>query len=107
MRIKKGDKVEVVAGNDKGKRGEVLRVIPKENRIVVAGVNIVTKHQKPRPTAGARQPQGGIITFEAPIDVSNVMLVCPHSNVPTRISIRRDEDGKRIRVSKKSGKDLD
>lgn len=106
MRIKSGDEVEVIAGNDRGKRGEVLRVIPKERRIVVSGVNIVTKHQKPRPTAGGRQTQGGIIEFEAPIDISNVMLVCPVTDEVTRVGIRR-EDGRAIRFSKKSGNDLD
>lgn len=105
MRIKSGDTVEVIAGNDRGKRGEVLRVIPKENRIVVSGVNIVTKHQKPRPTAGGRQSQGGIIEFEAPIHISNVMLVCPDTEQVTRVGIRR-EDGRAIRFSKRSGNDI-
>lgn len=106
MRIKKGDQVEVIAGNDKGLRGEVIRVIPKEKRIVVSGVNVVKKHQKARPTAGGRQTQGGIIEFEASIDVSNVMLICPDTNQLTRVGIRRDENGKAIRYSKKSGNDL-
>lgn len=107
MRIKVGDEVEVIAGNDKGVRGTVQRVIPKNNRIVVAGVNLVKKHQKPRPTGGRTPSQGGIIEFEAPVDVSNVMLVCPQTNEPTRVGIRRDEAGRRVRFSKKSGKDLD
>lgn len=106
MRIKKGDTVEVIAGNDRGVRGEVIRVLPKEKRVVVSGVNIVKKHQKPRPTAGGRQTQGGIIEFEAPIDASNVMLVCPDTNQLTRIGIRRNENGKSVRYSKKSGNDL-
>ena len=107
MRLKKGDKVVVISGNDKGTEGEITRVIPKDNRIVVSGVKIVTKHQKPRQTAGARQAQGGIVEFEAPIDASNVMLVCPDTGEPTRIGIRRDEDGRRVRFSKKSGNDID
>lgn len=107
MRIKNGDTVEVIAGNAKGIRGEVIRVLPKEGRVVVSGVNVVTKHQKPRPVAGSNRNQGGIIEFEAPIDVSNVMLVCPHTGEPTRIGIRRDENGKRVRVSKQSGQDID
>lgn len=108
MRIKVDDQVEVIAGNDKGVRGKVLRVIPGKNRIVVSGVNVVKKHQRPRPTGGrGGQTQGGIIEFEAPIDVSNVMLVDPETDEPTRIGVRRDEDGRRIRYAKKSGKDLD
>jgi large subunit ribosomal protein L24 len=70
-------------------------------------VNIVKKHQRPRPTGGRTQAQGGIIEFEAPIDVSNVMLVDPESGEPTRIGIRRDEDGRRVRYAKRSGTDLD
>ncbi len=107
MRIKVGDEVEVIAGNDKGMRGSVQRVIPGKNRLVVSGVNLVKKHQKPRPTGGRTQAQGGIIEFEAPVDASNVMLVCPHTGEPTRVGIRRDEEGRRIRFSKKSGKDID
>ena len=107
MRLKKGDKVVVISGSDKGVEGEITRVIPKQNRIVVSGVNMVKKHQKPRPTAGGRQSQGGIIEFEATIHASNVMLVCPDTGEPTRIGIRRDEDGRRVRFSKKSGNDID
>ena len=88
-------------------RGSVQRVIPGKNRLVVSGVNLVKKHQKPRPTGGRTQAQGGIIEFEAPVDASNVMLVCPHTGEPTRVGIRRDEEGRRIRFSKKSGKDID
>ncbi|MCO5184613.1 MAG: 50S ribosomal protein L24 [Anaerolineae bacterium] len=107
MRIKVGDSVEVIAGEDKGIRGDVQRVIPKKNRIVVSGVNVVKKHQKPRQIPGSSQTQGGIIEFEAPVDISNVMLVCPHTGKPTRVGIRRDENGRRIRFSKQSGKDID
>lgn len=103
MRIKVGDEVEVVSGNYKGTRGTVQRVLPKENRVVVSGVNLVKKHQKPRPTGGRSQAQGGIIEFEAPISASNVMLVCPETGEPTRVGVRRDEDGNRVRFSKKSG----
>lgn len=103
MKIKVGDEVEVISGNDKGARGTVQRVMPKENRVVVSGVNLVKKHQRPRPTGGRSQAQGGIIEFEAPINVSNVMLVCPETDKPTRIGISRDENGNRVRVSKKSG----
>jgi len=107
MRIKKGDQVEVVAGNDKGVRGEVQRVFPKANRVVVSGVNMVKKHQRPRPTGGRTPTQGGIIEFEAPIDASNVMLVDPDTGELTRVGIRRDEDGRQIRFAKKSGRDID
>lgn len=107
MRIKVDDEVEVVAGNYKGVRGTVLRVLPDKNRVVVSGVNVVTKHQKPRPTAGRGQAQGGIIEFEAPIDVSNVMLVDPKTGELTRVGYRRDENGRRVRYAKKSGTDLD
>ena len=103
MRIKVGDEVEVVSGNYKGSRGTVQRVLTKENRVVVSGVNLVKKHQRPRPTGGRTQAQGGIIEFEAPIHASNVMLVCPESGEPTRVGVRRDENGSRIRISKKSG----
>ncbi|MFT7583695.1 MAG: large subunit ribosomal protein L24 [Cellvibrionaceae bacterium] len=105
MRIKQGDTVIVIAGNDKGETGEVTQVLSRQNRIVVAGVNRRTKHQKPR-QAGRTQVQGGIVEFEAPINISNVMLVCPHTSEPTRIGVRRDEDGKPVRFSKKSGKDI-
>jgi large subunit ribosomal protein L24 len=107
MRIKAGDMVEVVAGSDKGVRGEVKRIDRKDNVVVVSGVNLVKKHQKARQTGGRTQAQGGIIEFEAPINASNVMLVCPHTNRPTRIGVRRDEEGKPVRFSKASGKDID
>ncbi len=108
MRIKVDDQVVIIAGNDKGVRGKVLRVIPGKNRVVVSGVNVVKKHQRPRPTGGrGGQSQGGIIEFEAPVDISNVMLVDPETDEPTRIGVRRDENGRRIRYAKKSGKDLD
>jgi large subunit ribosomal protein L24 len=103
MHIKKGDIVEVIAGNDRGVRGEVIRVIPRDNRVVVKGVNMVKKHQKPR-QGGRSQVQGGIIEFEAPIHVSNVMLVDPESDRPTRVGVREDENGQKVRFAKRSGK---
>lgn len=106
MRIKVNDEVQVISGNYKGVRGTVIRVLPKENRVVISGVNLVKKHQRPRPTGGRSQAQGGIIEFEAPIHASNVMLICPEADEPTRVGIRRDEDGNRIRYSKKSDVDL-
>lgn len=107
MRIRVDDEVEVIAGNYKGVRGTVQRVVPDDNRIVVSGVNIVKKHQKPKPSGGRSQAQGGIIEFEAPIDASNVMLVDPKSGELTRVGYRHDDDGHRIRYAKKSGADID
>jgi large subunit ribosomal protein L24 len=107
MRIKVDDEVEVIAGNYKGVRGKVQRVIPAQNRVVVAGVNIVKKHQKPRQTGGRSKAQGGIIEFEAPLNVSNVMLIDPESGELTRVGYRRDEDGNSVRVAKISGAELD
>jgi large subunit ribosomal protein L24 len=107
MRIKVGDEVQVIAGNYKDARGTVQRVIPKKDRIVVAGINMVKKHQKPQPTGGRSRTQGGIIEFEAPIHVSNVMLISPEADEPTRVGVRRDEDGRSIRYSKKGGEDID
>jgi large subunit ribosomal protein L24 len=107
MRIKVNDEVEIIAGNYKGVRGKVQRVFPNKGRVVISGVNIVKKHQKAQQTGGRSQAQGGIIEFEAPIDVSNVMLVDPKTGELTRVSVRRDEDGRQIRYAKKSGEDLD
>lgn len=107
MKIKVGDEVEVIAGNDKGLRGTVQRVEPGNNRVVVSGVNIVKKHAKPRPSGGRTPTQGGIIEFEAPIDASNVMVIDPATGEPTRIGVRRDEEGEAIRYAKRSGEDLD
>lgn len=107
MKVKVGDTVEIVAGEDKGLRGEVQRVLPRKNRVVVSGINMVKKHQKPQQIPGSSKTQGGIIEFEAPIDASNVMLICPETDQPTRVGIRRDETGRRIRYAKRSGKDID
>jgi len=107
MRIKSGDLVEVIAGNYKGVRGEVMRVIPADKRVVVKGVNLVKKHQRPQPGGRGGQIQGGIIEFEAPIDASNVMLIDPETDLPTRVGIRFDESGRKIRVAKRSGRDID
>lgn len=107
MQVKKGDLVEVITGNYKGVRGEIMRVIPGQNRVVVKGVNLVKKHQRPRPGGGRSQTQGGIIEFEAPIDASNVMVVDPESNLPTRVGIRVDESGHKVRYAKRSGAVID
>lgn len=101
VKIKKGDTVEVISGRfeDKGKRGEVIKVLPEEHRVVVQGVNIRKKHQRQVQTQG-RTMNPGIIEFEGPIDISNVMLVCPKCDKPTRVALRRDDE-KVVRVCKK------
>ena len=98
-RIKKGDTVQVITGEDKDVRGEVLRVLAKDNRVVVSKVNIVTKHQSAQ-RAGRSQMQGGRIQFEAPIHVSNVMLVCPKCDQATRVGYAVVDDRK-VRVCRK------
>ncbi len=105
-RIKKGDKFEVIAGNDRGVRGEVLRVLPKKNRVVVSKVNIITKHQSAQ-RAGRANMQVGRIQFEAPIHLSNVMLVCPHCNAATRVGYRILDDGRKVRFCRKCGETID
>ncbi|MCL6596729.1 MAG: 50S ribosomal protein L24 [Firmicutes bacterium] len=103
MHIRRGDTVLVLTGKDRGLRGKVVRALPKENRAVVEGVNKVKRHQKPTPS----NPQGGIITREAPIHASNLMLVCPHCHKPTRIAHRVDEQGNRTRACKRCGAVVD
>ena len=99
MPVVRGDQVQVVRGDDKGKRGEVIRVYRKKGRVVVKGVNIVKKHRKAR----SAEEQSGIIEMEAPIHVSNVMLIDPKSGEPTRTRMRLDDDGTKERISVKSG----
>ncbi|MBS4216554.1 MULTISPECIES: 50S ribosomal protein L24 [Neobacillus] len=101
MHVKKGDKVRVISGKDKGKTGTILAAYPKESRVLVEGVNIVKKHAKP----SQANPQGGIISFEAPIHVSNVMPIDPKTGNPTRVGYK-SVDGKKVRVAK-SGELLD
>ena len=98
-KIKKGDTVEVVSGNDRDMQGVEQRVLTKSDRVVVAGINKVKKHQRPM-RAGRTQVQPGIIEFEAPIHVSNVMLVCPQCNQRTRVGFSRLDDGRKVRVCK-------
>ncbi len=100
-RIKKGDNVIVISGNSKGKTGKVLTVIPEKDRVIVEGVAMVSKHTKPN----AKNPQGGIVKQEASIHVSNVALVDPKSGKATRIGYKV-EDGKKVRVAKKSGEEI-
>jgi len=95
VKINKGDTVEIIAGkaDDKGKRAEVIKVLPAEHRVVIQGVNICTKHQKQVQTQAGRNINPGRIKFEGPISISNVMLVCPKCSEPTRVGITRDEKG--------------
>jgi large subunit ribosomal protein L24 len=102
-KIRKGDRVQVLTGRDKGKRGEVIAVNPTEKRALVQGVNVVKRHQKPR---GMNAP-GGIQEKEAPIHLSNLALLDPKSGKPTRVGFRVLEDGKKVRVAKPSGEVLD
>ncbi|WP_416829466.1 50S ribosomal protein L24 [Ectobacillus polymachus] len=102
MHVKKGDKVQVITGKDKGKQGVILASFPKQSRVIVEGVNIVKKHSKP----SQLNPQGGIETKEAPIHVSNVMPLDPKTGEPTRVGYK-EVDGKKVRVAIKSGEALD
>ncbi|ANZ57933.1 50S ribosomal protein L24 [Fructilactobacillus lindneri] len=102
MFLKTGDKVRVIAGKDKGKDGKIIKAIAADNRVVVEGINKVKKHQK----ASQANPQGNVSDVEAPINASNVMLIDPSTNEPTRISMEV-KDGKKIRISKKSHKAID
>jgi large subunit ribosomal protein L24 len=104
-RIRRDDEVIVISGKDRGKRGKVLRVQPKQERIFVEGLNIVKRHQRPTQTAAGQQA-GGVIEREGPIHVSNVMLIDPKDGKPTRMGIEI-VDGKRLRVAKRSGARLD
>jgi len=103
VKIHKGDTVEIISGKliDKGKRGEVIKVLPIERKVVVQGVNIRKKHQKQVQSQG-RTLSPGVIEFEAPVDISNVMLVCPKCSKATRISVQRDNEGSH-RVCKNCG----
>lgn len=103
MHVKKGDTVKVLSGKDKGKTGKVMRSVPEKQRVVVEKVNMIKKAMRPTQA----NPQGGISTMEAPIHVSNVMLVCPNCSTPTRVSHKRTDSGKKVRVCKKCGKDID
>ena len=102
LHMKKDDTVIVLAGEDKGKTGKVLKVLVDKNRAIVEGINIVSKSAKP----SAKNPQGGIIKQEAPIHISNLSLVDPKSGKATRIAIKTTEDGKKVRIAKKSGEEI-
>jgi large subunit ribosomal protein L24 len=102
LKIKKGDKVVVIAGKDKGRGGEVLRVLPKENRVLVSGINMMKRHTKP-----AMGQAGGIVEREAALHVSNVSHVDPKDSKPTRIGYKTLDDGRKVRFAKRSGEVID
>ena len=102
--IRKNDQVVVRAGKDRGKKGRVLSVVPDKNRVVVEGVNLIKRHTRPNPQ---RNIKGGIVEREAAIHISNVMLVDPESNEPTRLGSKTLNDGTRVRISRKSGAAVD
>jgi large subunit ribosomal protein L24 len=108
LKVRSGDQVQVMAGKDRGKRGKVLRVEPARERVYVEGLNMVKRHMRPQQVADTQRGQtvGGVIEREGPIHASNVMLLDPKDNKPTRIGIER-ENGKRFRVAKRSGTRLD
>ena len=102
LHIKKGDTVVVISGNNKGQKGRVLEVIRKTDRAIVEGVNMIKKHTKPN----AATPQGGIVESEASVHISNLMLVDPKSGQPTRVGRKVNDNGKVVRISKKSGEEI-
>jgi len=106
MKIRRDDTVKVISGKDRGKTGKVLRVDPVKSRVVVEGVNIQKRHQRPTGIGGAQQ-QAGVIEVEGTVHVSNVQLLDPKSGNPTRVGLSRNDEGRRIRVSKKSGQEFD
>src|SRR3954466_3970714 len=108
LRIRRDDTVRVIAGKDRGRTGRVKSVDPRNDRVYVEGMNIVKRHIKPRTLRDTQRAQeiGGIVEMEGPIHISNVMLIDPETNEPTRVGTKR-EDGRRLRIGKKSGKEID
>ena len=108
LKIRQDDTVRIITGKDKGKTGRVLRVDPRKERVYVEGANIIKRHTRPRSLRDTQRAQelGGIVEKEGPIHVSNVMLIDPDSGEPTRVAVKR-EGGRRVRVAKKSGKEID
>jgi large subunit ribosomal protein L24 len=108
MKIRRDDTVRIITGKDKGRTGRVLRTDPVKQKVYVEGANIIKRHTKPRTLRDTQRAQeiGGIVEMEGPIHISNVMLIDPESNEPTRVSVKR-EGGRRVRVAKKSGKEID
>jgi large subunit ribosomal protein L24 len=108
MRVRTDDQVMVTGGKDAGKTGRVVRTDPKRRRVYVEGLNLVKRHERPRSQGDLKNAQaGGIVEKEGPIDVSNVMLLDPKDNKPTRVGVRRDEGGKRVRFAKRTGAAID
>ena len=105
MKIRRDDEVVVIAGKDKGKTGRVIRTDPRKDRVYVGGLNMVKRHQRPNPARP--NAQVGVIEKEGPIHVSNVAIVDPKDHKPTRVGVRRTEDGGRMRVTKRSGTEID
>ncbi|HEV2075720.1 MAG TPA: 50S ribosomal protein L24 [Thermoleophilaceae bacterium] len=108
LKIRRDDNVRVMAGKDRGKTGRVLRVDPGRERIYVEGINMRKRHQRAQALPGQQAGQGGgVIESEGPVHISNVMLLDPNTNEPTRVSIQRDQDGRRRRVARRSGEVID
>lgn len=108
MRIRSDDQVVVISGKDRGKTGKVLRTDPKKNRVYVEGLNIIKRHERARSTGDmATASPGGIVEKEGPIHVSNVMVLDPKTNKGTRLGVRRGDDGKRVRIARRSGAEVD
>jgi large subunit ribosomal protein L24 len=107
-RLRTGDEVIVIGGKDRGKRGKILRVDPKHQRVFIEGLNMIKRHQRPQQVAGAQRAEqvGGVIEREGPIHVSNVMLVDPKEGKPTRVGVEL-QDGKRLRIARRSGARVD
>ena len=102
FKIKKGDRVVVTTGRDRGKTGDVIRMLPRENRVIVQGVNVVKRHTRP-----SQMSAGGIFEKEAPIHISNVAHIDPKDDKPTRVGIRVTDDGRKLRYAKRSGEPID
>jgi large subunit ribosomal protein L24 len=107
MRIRTDDQVVLVGGKDSGKTGRVVRTDPKKRRVYVEGLNMIKRHERPRSQGDLKNAQaGGIVEKEGPIDISNVMLLDPKDNKPTRVGVRVDKGGKRVRYAKRSGNEI-
>ena len=105
MKVKKGDTVQVISGKDRGLKGRVIQAMPDKNRVLVEGANRIKKHTRVQTSQRGSQ-SGGIVTQEAPIHVSNVMVVCPHCGKAARLGHRKDEDGRSVRTCRRCGGDL-
>ena len=107
MRIRTDDQVVLISGKDAGKTGRVVRTEPKKNRVYVEGLNMIKRHERPRSQGDLKNAQaGGIVEKEGPIDVSNVMLLDPKDNKPSRVGVRIDKGGKRVRYAKRTGNEI-